>query len=68
MKKLSLKNLNLTAKDLLPLEQLKAVFGGYGDESCPSSCSSDSDCGGTGLRCKTYYCHPQSLEIYHACG
>lgn len=32
MKKLSLKNLNLDASDLLQRNQLKTVVGGYGDE------------------------------------
>jgi len=40
MKKLSLKNLNLEANDMLQQNELKTVFGGYGSAWC--SCSNGS--------------------------
>jgi hypothetical protein len=34
MKKLSFKNLNLKAEDLLQRKELKTIFGGYGPKNC----------------------------------
>ncbi len=52
MKKLSLKKLNLSTGDLLQREQLRTVFGGYGqckEGTIPCSCSNGTvGCSGTG--------------------
>ncbi|MFD0798015.1 hypothetical protein ACFQZJ_11115 [Maribacter chungangensis] len=55
MKKLSLEKLNLRSDDLLQREQLKTVFGGYGN-GCPDGharCSCADPGGGVTVGCSS---------------
>tara|TARA_R110002049_G_scaffold65035_1_gene170954 strand:+ start:85181 stop:85417 length:237 start_codon:yes stop_codon:yes gene_type:complete len=63
MKKLSLKNLNLEASDMLQRNQLKSVFGGYGEPvgSCTAKCSDDPECP-TNVLCSGSNCTATDYE------
>ncbi len=65
MKKVRLKNLNLSTNELLQREQLKTVFGGYVHDICPDGkpcliqCPSRQICGGP-------YC-PTQINVDEIC-
>lgn len=73
MKKISLKNLNLSETETLSREQLKNVLGGAGAVTTTDECPKDT-CGGilgscTNNRpCNSYPCAPKSPLTYKDCG
>ena len=73
MKKISLKNLNLSETETLSREQLKNVLGGAGSGSTTDACPKDT-CGGAlgactnNRSCNSYPCASNSPLTYKDCG